>query len=421
MSTRCWLAVLLWCGVAGVANADVHEDIVRWRRDFHQHPELGNRETRTAGIVATHLRKLGLEVETGVAHTGVVGLLRGGKPGPMIALRADMDALPVTENGDLPFKSTVKTTYNQQTVGVMHACGHDGHTAMLMGVAQTLAARRETLAGSVLFVFQPAEEGAPEGEDGGAELMLKQGLFTKHKPDAVVGLHVLSNWTTGQIAVRAGSIMAESDRFRIVVHGRQTHGSKPWVGVDPIVTASQIVGALQTIVSRRVDVTRAPAVVSVGSFHGGVRYNIIPDQVEMIGTIRSFETDMRDAIYADIRRIARATAEANGATAEVEIWQHTTVLANDAALTARLRPALERAVGREHVLEARPQTVAEDFAALAEAVPGMYFFVGSTPPDRDPATAAANHSPDFYLDENALDVGYRALIEVVDEFLSAPR
>jgi amidohydrolase len=403
------------------ADEALHDQVIAWRRDLHQHPELGNRETRTAGVVAKQLRKLGLEVEEKVAVTGVVALLRGGHPGPTLALRADMDALPVTERGDLSFRSTATATFNGQSVGVMHACGHDGHMAMLLGVATTLAARREQLHGNVLFVFQPSEEGPPAGEEGGAALMLKEGVFTKHKPAAVVGLHLLSNWHTGEIAVKAGPIMAESDSFRIIVSGRQTHGSKPWSGVDPIVTAAQMINALQTIVSRRVDLTRSPAVVSVGMIAGGVRYNIIPDRVEMLGTIRSFEDDTRERIYADVRRIAATTAEMNGATAEVKIERHTTVLNNDAALTARLRPALVAVVGAEHVLDAPPQTVAEDFALFAEAVPGLYFFVGSTAPTIDTRTAPANHSPDFALDEDALAIGMRALIAVTDLYLTPAR
>ena len=393
---------------------------IEWRRDLHQHPELGNREVRTAGIVAAHLRKLGMEVEEKIAHTGVTGLLKGGKPGPLIALRADMDALPVVEQGDLPFKSVAKAEFGGEQVGVMHACGHDAHVAILMGVAEVLAGMREDLAGSILFIFQPAEEGAPEGEEGGAELMLKQGLFERHKPEAIFGLHVFSQWNAGKIAIRSGPVMAESDRFRIVVKGRQTHGSKPWTGVDPIVTAAQIVNALQTIVSRRVELTSTPAVVTVGAFRGGNRYNIIPESVEMIGTVRSFEIPVRDAIWADVKRIAEHTATAAGATAEVEFWRKTSVTANDPALTKRMRPSLEAAVGAEDIVDMNLTTVAEDFAEFSNVVPGMYFFVGSTPQGQDPATAPANHSPLFFVDESAIGIGIRAMSRVAADYLAAP-
>jgi amidohydrolase len=403
---------------ADLAAPPVRAHMVEWRRDFHRHPELGNREFRTAGIVAKHLRALGMEVEEKIAHTGVVALLRGGKPGPLVALRADTDALPVTEKGDLPFRSTATAEFRGEKVGVMHACGHDGHVAVLMGVAETLAGMKEQLQGSVLFVFQPAEEGAPEGEEGGAELMLKQGLFEERRPDAIFGLHLFTTLTTGTIGVRSGPMMAESDRFSIVVTGRQTHGSRPWGGIDPIATSAQIVNTLQTIVSRRTDIARAPAVVSVGAIKGGIRYNIVPDSVEMIGTVRTFETATRDAIWADIRRMSEDIAHANGATAEVELTQHTDVLVNDPALTARMRPSLEAVVGREHVVDMPFQTVAEDFAALAKQVPGLYFFVGITPPGVDAATAASNHSPEFFMDEGALPVAHDALVRSTLDFLA---
>jgi amidohydrolase len=398
--------------------AALESKVVSWRRDLHQHPELGNREFRTSAKVAEHLRALGLEPVI-FAHTGVVALLDGARPGPRLALRADMDALPVTEEGDLPFKSSATTEFRGETVGVMHACGHDAHTAILMGAAQALVAVRDQLPGSVLFVFQPAEEGPPEGEEGGAELMLKQGLFERYQPDAIVGLHVFSLPNVGQIGIRRGPIMAESDRFRIVVKGSQTHGAKPWAGVDPIVTAAQIVLNLQTIVSRRTEVTHSPAVVSVGAIKSGIRYNIIPDSAELIGTVRTFHTETRDRIYADIRRIAEHTALANGASAEVETWEHTGVNVSDPALTARLMPALEAVVGRENVIEIPLQTVAEDFSYFSDRVPGMYFFVGATPKGDDPHRAAPNHSPRFFLDEGALDVGLRATVRLTADFLAA--
>jgi amidohydrolase len=392
------------------------DQVQGWRRDFHQNPELGNRETRTAGIVAAHLRSLGIEVREGVAHTGVVGYLRGAQERPLIALRADMDALPVKEAVDLPFASTAKAEFRGTEVDVMHACGHDAHTAVLMGVASALAARRDSLQGSVLFVFQPAEEGPPEGEEGGAPMMLKEGVFAPpRKPDMVVGLHVFSTMNVGTVAVRAGPFMAESDSFKIIVKGVQTHGSRPWGGVDPVLAAARIVDGLQSIVARRVDITRSPAVVSVGAINGGIRYNIIPDQVELIGTVRSFETTTRDAIWADIRGIAEHTAQAHHASAEVSFVQHTRVTRNDAALTERLAPALKRAAGVEALIEMPMSTVAEDFAYLADEVPGFYYFVGSTPKGIDGATAPSNHSPKFFLDEVALGIGVATMLEVVEE------
>jgi amidohydrolase len=400
------------------ATRAVAPAVIAWRRDFHQHPELGNREVRTAGIVAEELRKLGLEVRTGVAHTGVVGTLRGARPGPTIALRADMDALPVTEQTDLPFKSVATSEYRGEKVGVMHACGHDAHVAILLGVAKALAGLRAELPGTVLFVFQPAEEGPPEGERGGAELMLDEGLFAAGKPAAMLGLHVWSALAAGQVGVRAGSQMAGADTFRIVVSGRQTHGALPWGGVDPIVTASQIVLALQTIVSRQVDLTQYPAIVSVGAIRGGIRNNIIPEQVELIGTFRTFDAAIRQNVIERIKRTATATAAAAGATAAVEIGPAPVPpLINDEALTARLVPAIERAVGRDNVVPMPFVTPAEDFAIFRREVPIFYFFVGVTPPGQDPRTAPRNHSPLFFMDEAALAVGVRALTGATVELL----
>ena len=403
--------------VAALA-APLDAKVRTWRRDFHAHPELGNRETRTAKIVADHLRALGLEVETGIAHTGVVALLEGGRTGKRLALRADMDALPVTERTGLPFASKVTTEYDGQTVGVMHACGHDTHTAILMGVAEALVARRAELAGSVVFVFQPAEEGPPEGEEGGAALMVKEGLIEKYDPDAFVGLHVFSTLAAGTIGVRSGPIMAESDSFEVVVKGRQTHGARPWGGVDPVVAAAHIVTALQTVVARETDITGTPAVVSVGSIHGGVRYNIIPDEVEMVGTIRTFELPQRDQIYADLKRIVEHTAQAHGASATLAIKQHTPVTSNDPALTAMLRPSLEAVVGKDRLIESALVTGAEDFGEFSNRVPGLYFYVGATAPGIDPATAPSNHSPEFVVDETALGIGLRAMLQVTLDYLA---
>jgi amidohydrolase len=397
---------------------DLETRLVEWRRDLHRNPELGNREFRTAEKVAAHLRQLGLEVKTGIAHTGVAGLLRGGKAGPTIALRADMDALPVTEQADVPFKSTATAEYRGEKVGVMHACGHDTHVAILMAAAEVLTRLRADLAGNVLFVFQPAEEGPPEGEDGGAVMMLKEGLFATYRPDAVVGLHIWAPMHVGDIGYRSGPLLAAADRFRIVVTGRQTHGARPWQGVDPIVTSAEIVGALQTVVSRQIDVTRNPAVVTVGSIRGGIRHNIIPDTVEMLGTIRTFDPGQRTDVIERIQRVAQNIAEANGASATFALGEDRyPVTVNDAALTQRVLPSLARAVGAQHVIEVPRETGAEDFSYFAEKVPGFFFFVGATPRERDLSTTPANHSPRFFVDEDALQVGLRALLYATVDYL----
>ena len=390
--------------------------VVAWRRDIHEHPELGNREERTAKLVADHLKALGLEVRTQVAHTGVVGVLKGGKPGPTVALRADMDALPVTEEVDLPFKSTVKATYLGQQVGVMHACGHDNHVAILMGVAELLAGVRQELAGTVKFIFQPAEEGAPAGERGGAELMIEEGALENPKVDAIFGLHVFP-FEVGKVVWRAGGLMASGDGFRIVVRGRQTHGALPWNGVDPIVTASQIVLGLQTLVSRTVDLTLTPAVVTVGMIRGGVRNNIVPDSVEMIGTIRTFDEATRDSLAARIVRTAEGIARSAGAVAVVTTTKGYPVTINDPVLTERMVPTLRRTLGAANVLPAQQTTTAEDFSLFQRKVPGMFFFLGVTPKGTDPRTAAPNHSPRFFADEAALVPGVRALANLAVDYL----
>ena len=393
--------------------------VLAWRRDIHQHPELGNREVRTAKLVADHLRALGLDVKTGIATTGVVAVLKGGKPGPRIAIRADMDALPVTERHALPFASKVTSTFRGETVGVMHACGHDAHTATLMGVAEAMVAMKADLPGEVLFVFQPAEEGPPDGEEGGAEEMLKQGIFRDFKPEAVFGLHVFSTLNAGQIGYRAGPAMAASDRFNIVIKGRQTHGSRPWGGVDPIVAAADVIGTAQTIVSRRQNIAKLPVVVTFGAIKGGIRYNIIPDQVEMIGTVRTFDEGMRAAVFKDLQNVAEHVAAAHGATAVAQIpdTKGNPVTVNDPALTAKLLPSLERAAGKDNVVEMGLNMGAEDFSFYAREVPGFFFFVGATPKGQDAGKAPSNHSPEFFLDESALDVGLRAMLQVTLDYL----
>lgn len=402
-------------------TSGVDARVVEWRRDFHRNPELSNREVRTAKIVAEHLRKLGLPVETGIAKTGVVALLKGGKPGPTIALRADMDALPVTEKTDVPFRSQVVTEYRGEQVGVMHACGHDMHTAVLMGVAEILVRERAKLSGNVLFVFQPAEEGAPEGEEGGAPLMLKEGLFEKYKPEAAFAFHTSTTLRTGEVGYRSGPLRAASDAYRIVVTGRQTHGARPWQGVDPIVTSAQIVTALQTIVSRETDLTAHPAVVSVGYIKGGIRTNILPESVEMGGTIRTFDKAQRAQILSSMERILTNVAEAQGATATFELAKDgNPVTVNDADVTARVLPSLERAVGKDKVRRVPLVTGSEDFAYFAEAVPSFYYFVGVTPVDQDPATAPTTHSNLFYVDERSLPVATAALAQIALDYLATP-
>jgi amidohydrolase len=400
----------------------VQPRVVELRRDFHQHPELSNREVRTAEVVARRLRELKLdEVKTGLAITGVAALLKGGRPGPTIALRADMDALPVTEQVDLPFKSTVQTQFRGETVGVMHACGHDGHTAILLGVAEALAAMREQLPGQVLFIFQPAEEGAPDGETGGASRMIKEGLWSIARPEAVFGLHLIASLPTGVIGYREGPMMAGSDRFRILVTGRQTHGSRPWGGVDPVIAAGQIMTGLQTIVSRQVDITETPSVISIGAIKGGIRFNIIPDTVEMVGTIRTFDKDIRADVFRRIERTATSIAAASGASAAVEFGDAPNPpVVNDAALTRRTLPVFERLVGKDNVRTISLQTTAEDFSYYGQGIPSLFFWVGVTPHDRDPVTAPFNHSPLFYLDEASLPVGVRAMLSAAVDYLQAP-
>lgn len=400
-------------------SSDLEQQVIEWRRDIHQNPELSNREFRTAALVAEHLNALGMEVQTEIAHTGVVGFLRGGKPGPTIALRADMDALPVTERTDVPFASTTIGEYRGEEVGVMHACGHDLHVAMLMGAAQHLASIQDQIAGNVMFIFQPAEEGAPPGEEGGAELMLKEGLFAEHTPDAVLGIHVWSAGTTGTIGYREGPLMASSDRFEIFVKGEQTHGSRPWGGVDPIVAAGQIINNVQTIVSRQVDITAAPAVVSFGKIEGGVRNNIIPDEVYLEGTIRNFDMDIRQQIFEKLHTTATHTAKSSGAEAVVHIHEGYPVTYNNPELVQRLMPTTQRVAGADNVYENELVTGAEDFSFYANEVPGMFLFLGITPPDQDPATAPSNHSPYFYADEDALKVGTELFINWVLDYPEA--
>ncbi|ULU26401.1 amidohydrolase [Dyella terrae] len=424
------LALAVATVIAGTAHAADTTQLVQgelpqvtaWRRDIHQHPELSNRETRTSALVAAQLKKLGLEVHTGIAHTGVVGILKGGKPGPKLAIRADMDALPVTEEVDLPFASKAKGEYRGKQVGVMHACGHDSHTAMLLGLATVLAGMKKDLPGEVMFVFQPAEEGAPAGEEGGASLMLKEGVFRDFKPDAMFGMHVVSSLNVGTVAVRPGPTMAGSDWFKLVVHGRQTHGAMPWNGVDPIVTSAEIISAAQTIVSRKLNIGDLPAVLSFGIVEGGARYNIVPDQVELQGTLRTFDAGMRQQAIDNLKSIAEHIAAANGATVDTQIpvGDSNPILVNDPALAGRVRTSIGKAIGGDHVIEAKPWMASEDFAYFAKEVPSVYFFVGSTPTGQDALKAPANHSPKFFMDEGAMKIGMESMLQATLDYLNTP-
>lgn len=416
-------APALWAQNGGLhdrieARADaLEEQVIEWRRHFHQHPELPNREDDTAAFIAEQLRALDIAVETGIAHTGVVGVLEGNRPEPVVALRADMDALPVQERVDVPFASTATGLYDGEVVPVMHACGHDAHMAMLLGAATILSEMRDELPGTVKFIFQPAEEGAPHGERGGAELMIEEGVLDDPDVDAIFGLHVNSQTEVGTIRYRPGGIMAAADVLHITVKGKQTHGSTPWSGVDPIVTAAQIINGLQTVVSRQTELTKDPAVVSIGKIEGGVRNNIIPEEVHMVGTIRTLDAAMRDQVHADVRRIATRTAESMGATADVKINSGYPITRNDPELTAAMVPTLERVAGAERVEITEPITGAEDFSYFQREVPGLYFFVGGMPEGMDPSEAPSHHTPDFYIDESGLQLGVRALTGLAVDYL----
>ena len=388
--------------------------VIEWRRDFHENPELSNREFRTAEKVANHLRSLGLEVKTGVAHTGVVGLLKGGKPGKVVALRADMDGLPVKEKVDLPFASKAKGVYQDKEVDVMHACGHDNHVAGLMGAAEILASMKDELPGSVKFIFQPAEEGAPLGEKGGATYMVEEGVMENPKVDAIFGLHAWPG-LIGTAQYRSGPIMAAAERMRITVTGVQTHGAKPWGGVDPIVVSSQIIMSLQTIIAREVDITAVPAIVTVGSIHGGIRNNIIPEEVVMEGTIRTFEEDIRQQIHKSIQDKVEMIAAASGAKAKLEIFSNIAkVTYNDPSLTEQMLPSLRRVYGDENVMVRPFVTGAEDFPFFTDHAPGLYFFNGVA---EDPSIAYSNHSPYFFADERNLKYGMKSLAQLTLDYL----
>jgi amidohydrolase len=402
------------------AKADaIEQKVIEWRQDFHKNPELSNREFRTSAIIAKHLQSLGLEVKTSVAVTGVVAILKGDKPGPVIALRADMDALPVTESNDLSYKSIVKANYNGKETGVMHACGHDGHVAILMGVAEILTSMKKDLKGTIKFIFQPAEEGAPLGEEAGAELMIKEGVLENPKVDVIFGLHMSAQLEVGKINYRPGSIMAGAGDLKIIVKGKPSHGSQPWLSVDPIVVSAQIINNLQTIVSRNLNITENPTIVTIAAINGGNRSNIIPEQVEMLGTVRTFTKEDETLVFERIRQIATKTAEAAGATATVTIpfSAHYPVTFNNLELTNQMLPSLQRSAGFENVKLTTPITGAEDFSFFAQKVPGLYFFLGGLPKGKDPLKSGPHHTPDFILDDSAFKTGVNTLCNLVFDYL----
>ena len=394
--------------------------VIAWRRDIHQNPELGNRETRTSKLVADHLRSLGMEVKTGVATTGVVGVLRGGKPGPVVLLRADMDALPVTERNSLPFASKVKTSYNGQEVGVMHACGHDTHVAILMGVAELLTGIKKDLKGTVKFVFQPAEEGVPIGEVGGAEQMVKEGVMDNPKVDVAFGLHISSDLEVGSIGYKPGGSMASVNDIRIVIKGRQAHGASPWSSVDPIVVSAQIINNLQTVVSRNLNIVENAGVVTIGSIHGGVRSNIIPEEVEMKGTLRALTTEDETMMIARVKQIVIKTAEAAGATATVDIpyESHYPVTYNDPALTTKMLPTIQKTAGIDKVILQKAETGAEDFSFYVQKAPGLFIFLGGLPKGQDAKKAASHHTPDFFIDESGFTLGVKTLSNLTIDYMN---
>ncbi len=406
---------------AAIATAAdrIEQKVIAWRRDLHENPELGNREFRTSKVIAEHLRSLKvIEVREKIAHTGVIGILRGGKPGPVVALRADIDALPVEEQVDVPFRSKAKTEWNGVQCGVMHACGHDAHTAILMGVAEILAAMREQIPGTVKFLFQPAEEGAPGDEEGGARLMIKEQALEDPQVEAIFGLHVTSNHHTGFVGYRVGPMMASSDRFSIFLRGVQTHGAMPWRGIDPITVGAQVVMGRQTIVSRRVDIAKEPSVVTVGSFHGGNRDNIIPDDVKMEGTIRTFDEAQREDIHAHVKHITEMIAASGGAKAQVDIKRGYDVTVNHPALTEWAIPTLQRIAGEKSVGVVDKVCGAEDFSFFQKEVPGLFYRLGCTPPATAIRDSAPGHSPRFYLDEKCLKLGVKHQCPMTLDWLS---
>ena len=399
-----------------LAVKNIESKCIAWRRNIHEHPELSNREFKTAQIISAHLKSLGMEVKEGIAHTGVIGILKGGKPGPVIALRADMDALPVAERTNLPFASKEKATYNGQEVQVMHACGHDTHVAMLMSAAEILVGMKNELAGTVKFIFQPAEEGPPEGEEGGAELMIREGALENPKVDVMFGLHINAQTPIGQIKYREEGMMAASDWFSIKIKGKQSHGAQPWLGIDPVVIGAQIINGLQTIISRQTELTKNAAVISTTIFKGGVRENIIPEEATLAGTIRTLDKKMQKDIHAKIIQTATNIAEASGAKAEVSFSGKTSVVYNDPALTKRFLPSLQKAAnGNVTVMDA--VTGAEDYSFFAEKMPSVFVYLGGMPAGANPLLTAAHHTPDFVIDEAGMQTGIKAFCYLVVDYL----
>lgn len=396
----------------------VESKVIKWRQHIHQNPELSNREFKTSEYVATHLKSLGIKVQTGVAHTGVVGILKGKKSGKVVALRADMDALPVDERNDLPYKSEVTSVFNGQETGVMHACGHDTHVAILMGVAEVLSKNRN-FPGTVKFIFQPAEEGPPPGEEGGAKLMVKEGVLENPKVDAIFGLHINSGTHVGKITYKPGGMMAASQRFVIKVKGKQAHGSTPWQSVDPIVTSAQIINGLQTLISRESELTEEGAVISIGSIHSGIRFNIIPESLEMIGTIRTLNKDMKELIRKRMQEMVPAIAQAYRAEATVDIQDGADITFNNEALTEKMIPTLEQVAGKENVYKINAITGAEDFSYFQNEVPGLFFFLGGTPLDMKESEAPSHHTPSFIVDDASMKLGVKALSNLAVDFLKS--
>lgn len=396
----------------------IEPQCIAWRQEIHKHPELGNREVNTAKLVAAHLRKLGIEVKEGVAKTGVVGILRGGKPGPCVALRADMDALPVTERVNIPYASKDKTTYNGQEVGVMHACGHDTHVAMLMSTAEVLAGIKSELKGTVKFIFQPAEEGAPEGEEGGAALMVKEGVMENPKVDVVFGMHIESAIEEGTIEYKSGSFMAAADFFTIKVKGKPSHGSQPWLGIDPIAASAQIIQGLQNIVSRQSELTKAPVVITVGKIQSGVRNNIIPEDAIMLGTIRTLDSDMQKKVHQQFRHTIKTIGDASGVSTEVIIDTKTLVTYNDPALVKKMLPSLETAIGAKNLKEREWVTGAEDFSYYGTKAPAFFLYLGGMPKGNDPKTAPPHHTADFFVTDSAMKTGVQAFCQLVTDYMN---
>lgn len=398
--------------------AQTEKDVIEWRHWFHENAELSNREFKTAERIASILKEIGYEPQTGVAKTGVVAILKGGKPGPVVGLRADIDGLPVKERVELPWASKQVAEYNGAEVPVMHACGHDTHISILLGVAKMLYEIKDQVPGTVKFIFQPAEEGAPKGEEGGAELMVKEGVLKNPDVDAIFGLHINAQTPVGTLKVRPEGIMAAVNSMRIDIKGKQAHGSAPWDGVDPVVTAAQMINNFQSIISRNMQLTKAPAVLTIGAIHGGVRYNIIPEDLYMLGTIRTLDADMRTQILQRIREVAQQTAESNNAEVEVWIDEGYPVTYNEPSLYNKMLPTLKRAAGNENVEIIKPITGAEDFSFFQEQIPGLYFFVGGCPPDRDPKKVAGHHTPDFYVDDSGMKLGMKAMMGLTLDYMT---